>query len=98
MYQWPTNWGSSTKKPAAFGDFVTMRGGEYFFAPSLSMLKSLRPSAPIVVKHPNILDDLRLSLGPLFPHLQVLDPVLQLFVPDPVDTGAGVGPTSLAPA
>ncbi len=127
VFQWPTNWGSATKKPAAFGDFVTMRGGEYFFAPSLSMLKSLRPPTPLVTAQPNVpatkgtvnpgdpvmhgapiiapmpiqvpvLDDLPLSVRPLLPLFTLLDPVLQLFVPDPTDAGAGVGPTSLVPA
>ena len=124
LYQWPTSWGSATKKPAAFGDFVTMRGGEYFFAPSLSMLKSLRPSTPLVTAQPNVpatkgtvnpgdpvmhggliapiqapvLDDLPLSMRPLLPLFAQLDPVLQLFVPDPTDAGAGVGAASLVPA
>lgn len=123
-YQWPTSWGSPTKKPAAFGDFVTMRGGEYFFAPSLSMLKSLRPATPRVVAKPQVpvakgtvnpgdpvmhgsiiapmqvpvLDDLPVSMRPLLPLLSRLDPVLQLFVPDPTDAGAGVLPTALATA
>ena len=123
-YQWPTSWGSATKKPAAFGDFVTMRGGEYFFAPSLSMLKSLRPALPRVTAQPKVpatkgtvkpgdpvlhgglsaptqvpvLDDLPPSMRPLLPLFAQLDPVLQLFVPDPTDAGAGVGPTSLVPA
>ena len=124
MYQWPTSWGSSTQKPAAFGDFVTMRGGEYFFAPSLSMLKSLRPPTPLTKAQPHVpatkgtvkpgdpvmsrgisapihvpvLDSPPLNMRPLLPLLAQLDPVLQLFVPDPTDAGAGVGPASLVPA
>jgi Dyp-type peroxidase family len=38
---WPVAWGSKQRKNFAFGGFVTMRGGEYFFAPSLSFLKGL---------------------------------------------------------
>jgi Dyp-type peroxidase family len=48
---WPKGWGSPTSESHDFykvapgtannGPFVTMKGGEYFFAPSLSFLKSL---------------------------------------------------------
>ena len=89
VYQWPPVWGnpSFAKKPAAFHDFITMRGGEYFFAPSLSMLKNLRPLAapgPLPVPGP-------VPLPFPFPLPRVvIDPVLQLFVPDQADAGAGI--------
>ena len=43
-YQWPTNWGESGKTEADFTHWVTMKGGEYFFAPSMSFLKSFAPA------------------------------------------------------
>jgi Dyp-type peroxidase family len=40
--KWPDAWGVSLKaEPYDFSDWVTMQGGEYFFAPCLSMLKSM---------------------------------------------------------
>jgi deferrochelatase/peroxidase EfeB len=40
--QQPAVWGDATsKKPIDFHGFVTMKGGEYFFAPCISFLKSL---------------------------------------------------------
>ncbi|MBW4549807.1 MAG: hypothetical protein KME35_01580 [Aphanocapsa sp. GSE-SYN-MK-11-07L] len=39
--QQPVDWGSTTKKPIDFHGFVTMKGGEYFFSPCISFLKSL---------------------------------------------------------
>jgi deferrochelatase/peroxidase EfeB len=40
--KWPTGWNKPLKaEPYDFSDWVTMQGGEYFFAPSLSMLKSV---------------------------------------------------------
>jgi Dyp-type peroxidase family len=39
--QQPTDWGSNTKKPIDFHGFVTMKGGEYFFAPCISFFKNL---------------------------------------------------------
>ena len=40
---WPKQWDNSTPKPVPFSfqGFVKMRGGEYFFAPSLNFLKTL---------------------------------------------------------
>jgi Dyp-type peroxidase family len=43
-YQWPTHWGEAATPIAApfgIGSFITLKGGEYFFAPSLSFLRSL---------------------------------------------------------
>lgn len=41
--EWPNKWDdpASGTTPFSFADFVTMRGGEYFFAPSLTFLKAL---------------------------------------------------------
>lgn len=39
--QWPKEWGKEEKEPFNFSNCVTTKGGEYFFAPSLSFLKSL---------------------------------------------------------
>ena len=39
--RYPVQWGGPLSEPQGFGGFVTMRGGEYFFAPSLSFLKGL---------------------------------------------------------
>ncbi len=51
-YQWPTNWGQQGQTEADFTHWVTMKGGEYFFAPSMSFLKSfaLAPSRNVVVR------------------------------------------------
>lgn len=38
---WNKKWGEEDKHPFDFRDFVTFQGGEYFYAPSLSFLKSL---------------------------------------------------------
>jgi deferrochelatase/peroxidase EfeB len=38
---WPTAWGGTGRKSFSFGGFVTMRGGEYFFAPSLAFIAAL---------------------------------------------------------
>lgn len=41
-YQFPQTYGTpSPTIPAQFDQFVTMKGGEYFFAPSITFLKSL---------------------------------------------------------
>jgi len=43
--KWPRTWGRSGRfvdRPRFnFGDYVRLRGGEYFFTPSLSSLKNL---------------------------------------------------------
>jgi len=40
--KWPDVWGKSLKdKPYDFSDWVTLQGGEYFFAPAISTLKAL---------------------------------------------------------
>ncbi len=39
--EWPVKWGEEEKKAFAFESFVTLKGGEYFFAPSISFLQSL---------------------------------------------------------
>jgi len=36
--QWPTTWDGPRRKPFPFANFVTLKGGEYFFAPSISGL------------------------------------------------------------
>ena len=45
VQRWPRDWGRSGRflgrRLFNFGDFVRLRGGEYFFAPSLSFLKNL---------------------------------------------------------
>jgi Dyp-type peroxidase family len=43
-YRWPVLWGRAsalTTAPLTVGGLVTLKGGEYFFAPSISFLKSL---------------------------------------------------------
>ena len=40
-YNWPASWGRPEKKEADFTKWVTMKGGEYFFAPSMSFFESL---------------------------------------------------------
>jgi hypothetical protein len=41
--KWLPAWGTPRAKhqPFSFGSFVTIKGGEYFFAPSMSFLKKL---------------------------------------------------------
>ena len=44
MQKWPKVWGQSASGPMVsfdFSGFVTMKGGEYFFAPSLTFLRTL---------------------------------------------------------
>ncbi len=49
---WPESYGQPTVKPDnitpenQFGQFVTLKGGEYFFSPSLTFLKSLSDRPP----------------------------------------------------
>ncbi len=43
-YKWPTKWGESEQTEVDFIHWVTMKGGEYFFAPSMSFLKSFAPA------------------------------------------------------
>lgn len=38
---WPKGWDSSRRKRINFGGYVTLKGGEYFFAPSISFLKNI---------------------------------------------------------
>jgi Dyp-type peroxidase family len=42
--QWPKAWGDATKKPLSLGlgGYVRMKGGEYFFAPSMAFFKKLK--------------------------------------------------------
>lgn len=40
---WPLAWGAAPTKPLGFQGFVTLKGGEYFFAPSLPFLSKLAP-------------------------------------------------------
>lgn len=42
-YNWPTNWGTQEQTEADFTHWVTMKGGEFFFTPCMSFLKSLAP-------------------------------------------------------
>jgi TusA-related sulfurtransferase len=50
---WPTTWGIPEKKQLDFRLFVHMKGGEYFFAPSIGFLQSLNPvqEKVLTVKH-----------------------------------------------
>jgi Dyp-type peroxidase family len=38
---WPTTWGGGYRKPFSFAAVVTLKGGEYFFAPSISGLVTI---------------------------------------------------------
>ena len=39
---WPTEWGKNAKVQFDFYNFVSMKGGEFFFAPSISFLRNIR--------------------------------------------------------
>lgn len=38
---WPRGWESVGRKRINFGGYITLKGGEYFFAPSISFLKNI---------------------------------------------------------
>lgn len=38
---WPERWGEAGRRPFSFSGFVSMRGGEYFFAPCISFFRSI---------------------------------------------------------
>lgn len=38
---WPTHWGEDRRVSFNFGSYVTLRGGEYFFAPSITFLSAI---------------------------------------------------------
>lgn len=40
--RWPAGWGVDYKRPFSFQDFVTLKGGAYFFASSISGLRNLQ--------------------------------------------------------
>jgi Dyp-type peroxidase family len=40
---WPVAWGQAPTQKLNFGQFVTMKGGEFFFAPSMPFLASFEP-------------------------------------------------------
>lgn len=40
--QWPVEWGKPETKPVEFGGYVTLKGGEFFFAPSIRFLTTCR--------------------------------------------------------
>ena len=42
---WSTVWDQPETQELTFGNFVTLKGGEYFFAPSLPFLQKLAPDA-----------------------------------------------------
>lgn len=39
--KWPLAWDSNNRKKRAFGGYVALKGGDYFFAPSMDFLRSL---------------------------------------------------------
>ena len=45
---WPPVWGNPATQPFDFSGFVRMKGGEYFFAPSIPFLRSLGEELPSV--------------------------------------------------
>lgn len=38
---WPSAWGAAGRTPFSFGQHVRLKGGEYFFAPSMALLRGL---------------------------------------------------------
>jgi Dyp-type peroxidase family len=50
-YKFPDPYSSAQVKPLSMGHFVTMKGGEYFFAPSITFLKTIghQPIIPPVI-------------------------------------------------
>lgn len=62
--KWPVQWGPQPDKanprrtqppetkPFSFGGFVTMKGGEFFFAPSIPFLKVLAPPSAVTTRSP----------------------------------------------
>ncbi|QYX34101.1 Dyp-type peroxidase [Sphaerospermopsis torques-reginae ITEP-024] len=50
QYNWPIEYGKPETKEVTFKHWITMRGGEFFFAPSISFLKSL---APVIITENN---------------------------------------------
>ena len=38
---WPRGWGIEARKRVNFGGYINLKGGEYFFAPSISFLKNI---------------------------------------------------------
>ncbi len=47
---WPPVWDNDATKPFDFSGFVNMKGGEYFFAPSIAFLRSLGEELPSVTQ------------------------------------------------
>jgi deferrochelatase/peroxidase EfeB len=41
LLDFPDPWGGNSRAPFGFQSFVTMKGGEYFFAPSITFLRNL---------------------------------------------------------
>ena len=44
--RYPTIWDSTLSEPIHFSGYVKMLGGEYFFAPSISFLRTMEPMTP----------------------------------------------------
>ncbi len=47
---WPATWGETERKTADFSHWVSMKGGEYFFTPSIPFLESLNAASVRVVQ------------------------------------------------
>jgi Dyp-type peroxidase family len=54
--QWPRRWNGLRKEHEnfSFGSFVTLRGGEYFFAPSISFLRNITVFPPSTASGPEV--------------------------------------------